>query len=224
MDRIHLIFCIILAVTLTFIQDCEPCNGILQIITVGKPGNSLPSFDRPNLKYTKVDYNCMHRSVLKSKTPTFKRFYKDFDLHFQNFLVHTKSNKMSFLNYQINLDHLRESYDIFQKNISILARPCKDHASFKNMMGLLKTLDRITTFLTTIDEQQYSGKFCFDLSRLLNLIDGISALSRESFLECMTDNFDKILNCTAKDFIYYPVYTYRNVKHKHGKIKNLLTL
>jgi hypothetical protein len=131
----------------------------MQIITEGKPGNEMPSFQRPSLKYTKVPYNCLSLSVRNSKNPGYKHFYRDFDIHFENLLTHTKSNKMSFLNYQINLDHLRESYETFQKNISVLARNCSGHASFKNMMGLLKTLNRIATFLTTIDVQQYSGEF-----------------------------------------------------------------
>lgn len=213
---------IFILLSFTLLSHCESC-----MMTVGKRGNVLPSFARPELIFKKAKFNCLEKSILLSENHQMKSFYANFNQHLKNFVAQTKINKMTHQQYIGNVRMLKDYYKVFYRNVTIYAPSCSKHASYRNMLSLLKRYQVILTFFNGIEQKQYKGEPTIHIIPHLLFLNPTSALGRSSCVDCMTSNFNGILNCTAKDFLYIPIVhhnplvrerTSKPQKEKQGKM------
>lgn len=128
---------------------------------IGKPGNGLPSFERPRLDYIRIPAksNCVEKFMLKSDNQGMTDFYDDFNDHLKNFLNQTKSNQMSILQYKKTASHLMEEYNDFHRNISKYKGRCMGFSSYKNLYDITSRLKNIMPYFTSLEVEHFNGKF-----------------------------------------------------------------
>jgi hypothetical protein len=148
-----LIICELILILIKSVSSC--------MTLVGKPGNGLPSFERPKLIYTRIPAksNCVEKFMSKSNNQEMIDFYEDFNVHLRVFLNQTKSNKMPLSAYQMKAALLTEEYNNFYRNISKYKGQCMAFTSYKNLYEITARMKNIMPYFTKFEMEQYNGKF-----------------------------------------------------------------